>query len=90
MVQVARAVVADKLSVRDTERLVRQAKGPDGLRKRKAPAKQSPAAARLVEDLQRRLGTRVRLHERGGGKGTLEVDFFSYEDLERIVALIKR
>lgn len=90
MVQVARAVVSDSLSVRDTEKLVKQAKGPEGLRKKKAPAKQSPAAVKLVEDLQRRLGTKVRLAERGGGKGTLEIDFFSYEDLERLVALIKR
>lgn len=90
MVQVARAVVSDSLSVRDTEKLVKQAKGPEGLRKKKAPQKPSPAATKLVEDLQRRLGTRVRLAERGGGKGTLEIDFFSYEDLERIVALIKR
>ena len=45
---------------------------------------------KLVEDLQRRLGTKVRLVERGNGKGTLEVEFFSYEDLDRIIHLIKR
>jgi ParB family chromosome partitioning protein len=43
----------------------------------------------VVEDLQRRLGTKVRLEDRGG-KGTLEIDFFSYEDLERILALLRR
>jgi hypothetical protein len=43
----------------------------------------------VVEDLQRRLGTKVRLDDRGG-KGTLEIDFFSYEDLERILALLRR
>jgi hypothetical protein len=31
----------------------------------------------------------VRLKDRGG-KGTLEVDYFSYADLERICNLIKR
>ena len=43
-----------------------------------------------MEDLQRRLGTKVRLIQRSSGKGTLEVDYFSYEDLDRIVKLIRR
>ena len=47
-------------------------------------------ARRLVEELQRRLGTKVRLVERGNGKGTIEVDFFSYDDLERLMGLIRR
>jgi ParB family chromosome partitioning protein len=64
--------------------------GPAPAHKKKAPVKTSPEARKLVEDLQRRLGTKVRLVERGGGKGTVEVDFFSYEDLDRIVHLIKR
>jgi ParB family chromosome partitioning protein len=89
MVVLARTVVAEKLSVRETESRVKAGKaGP--AKGTKAPAKQSPEARRLVEDLQRRLGTKVRLIERGGGKGTLEVDFFSYEDLDRIVGLIRR
>ncbi|MBL8935761.1 MAG: chromosome partitioning protein ParB, partial [Archangium sp.] len=52
--------------------------------------KASPEAKRLVEDLQRRLGTKVRLVEKGAGKGSLEIEYFSYEDLERIIGLIKR
>lgn len=89
MVALARAVVAEKLSVRETEARVK-AQRPAAPPKKKAPVRTSPEARRLVEDLQRRLGTRVRLLEKGGGKGTLEVDFFSYEDLERIVGLIRR
>lgn len=93
MVQLARAVVTDKLSVRETEARVKQVRGGatgGGPAKKKAAVKASPEARRLVEDLQRRLGTKVRLVERGHGKGTLEVEFFSYEDLDRIVALIRR
>lgn len=90
MVAVAREVVADGLSVRATEARVKDGKGGAPSKSKKAEAKPSPAARQLVEDLQRRLGTKVRLTERGGGKGTLEVDFFSYEDLDRIVKLIRR
>jgi ParB family chromosome partitioning protein len=91
MVVLARQIVSDKLTVRETEARVKAAKGGAPVAKKKAAvARGSPEARKLVEDLQRRLGTKVRLVERAGGKGTLEVDFFSYEDLDRIVALIRR
>ncbi len=92
MVLLARDVVTDKLTVRETEGRVKAARGggPVSVKKKGAQKHPSPEAKKLVEDLQRRLGTKVKLVERGGGKGTLEVEFFSYEDLDRIVALIRR
>ena len=92
MVLLARDVVTDKLTVRETEARVKVVRGGGSVSvKKKGPVKHgSPEAKKLVEDLQRRLGTKVHLVERGGGKGTLEVEFFSYEDLDRIVALIRR
>ena len=92
MVLLARDVVTDKLTVRETEARVKVARGggPVSVKKKGAVKAGSPEARKLVEDLQRRLGTKVKLVERGGGKGTLEVEFFSYEDLDRIVALIRR
>lgn len=89
MLVMARAVIAEKLSVRETEARVRAGRSPGGATQKKA-AKQSPEARRLIEDLQRRLGTKVHLKERGGGKGSLEVEFYSYEDLDRIASLIRR
>ena len=92
MVLLARDVVTDKLTVRETEARVKLARGggPVSTKKKGAAKPGTPEARKLVEDLQRRLGTKVKLVERGGGKGTLEVEFFSYEDLDRIVALIRR
>jgi ParB family transcriptional regulator, chromosome partitioning protein len=90
MVALARAVVTEKLTVRETEARVKGQKpqAPGSAAKKKAVA--SPESKRLVEDLQRRLGTKVRLVDRGNGKGTLEIEFFSYEDLDRIIHLVKR
>ncbi len=90
MVSLARAVISEKLSVRETEARVREGRtqGPSG--KKKQVGRQSPEARRMVEELQRKLGTKVRLNERGAGKGSLEIEFFSYEDLDRIVALIRK
>jgi ParB family transcriptional regulator, chromosome partitioning protein len=87
LVTAAQRIVREQLSVRETERLVRTARGSSGGAARKPAG--STAARAVVEDLQRRLGTKVRLEDRGG-KGTLEIDFFSYEDLERILALLRR
>lgn len=90
MVTLARAVVTEKLSVREVEARVKALKGVGAPSKKRQASKSSPEAKRLVEDLQRRLGTKVHLRENGGGKGSLEIQYFSYEDLERIVGLIKR
>ncbi|MDQ3264717.1 MAG: ParB/RepB/Spo0J family partition protein [Myxococcota bacterium] len=86
MVELAEKVAAHKLSVRDTENLVRQKRSPAGKPAKGSAKKESPQVRQLVEGLQRRLGTKVRLVDRGG-KGTLEVDFFSYEDLDRLINL---
>ncbi len=87
LVTIAERIVREQLSVRETERIVRTARAPATGSSRKPAG--STAARAVVEDLQRRLGTKVRLEDRGG-KGTLEIDFFSYEDLERILALLRR
>ncbi|SEL05565.1 chromosome segregation DNA-binding protein [Stigmatella aurantiaca] len=84
----ASRVVEQKLSVRDTEKLVQQ-KRPTKKEPAKA-SKQSPQVKALVEELQRLLGTKVRLSEKGQGKGTLEVDFFSYDDLDRLLKLLRK
>ncbi|MBN1204407.1 MAG: ParB/RepB/Spo0J family partition protein [Myxococcaceae bacterium] len=88
MQALAAQVASQKLSVRDTEKLVQQRRTQkkEGGR----PPKQSPQVKALVEELQRRLGTKVRLTERSPGKGTLEVDFFSYDDLDRLLKLLRK
>ncbi|MFH0730134.1 MAG: ParB/RepB/Spo0J family partition protein [Pseudomonadota bacterium] len=82
-------VVARGLSVRQTEALIRQL--------RKGP-KPSPKALKnteaihlssLAEELSRRFGTRVRIARRGK-KGKVEIDFFSNDDLNRLLELLQR
>jgi ParB family chromosome partitioning protein len=88
MQALAAQVASQKLSVRDTEKLVQQRRThkKDGGR----PQKQSPQVKALIEELQRRLGTKVRLTEKSPGKGPLEVDFFSYDDLDRLLKLLRK
>ena len=89
LVALAKRVAEGELSVRETEALVKERRDGKGEADGKKKPVPSHAVRTLVEDLQRRLGTKVRLKDRGG-KGTLEVDYFSYADLERLCQLIKR
>lgn len=90
MQNLAKQVADKKLSVRDTERLVQQSRSQGKKDAGKSAPKQSPQVKSLVEELQRRLGTKVRLTERSPGKGTIEVDFFSYDDLDRLLKLLRK
>jgi ParB family transcriptional regulator, chromosome partitioning protein len=88
MVELARRINEKKLSVRDAERLVKEGRaGTPVVASKPGPTPQQRA---VVEEVQRLLGTKVRLVERGGGKGTLEVDFYSYEDLDRLLTLFRK
>ncbi len=91
----ASAQVIDRgLSVRETEKLVRKAKAPgkdaakteDAADAERSAASTSPQVRSLEEQLQRALGTRVKLLDKGGGKGRIEIEFFSHEELDRLLA----
>ena len=73
----AREVVRDKLSVRDTEQLVR----------RRAAHQRDADREALETALSHALGTRVRLRTMASGKrGRVEIDFFSLEELDGLVS----
>ena len=82
----AREVMGKDLSTRDTEALVRRLNKP---RRIKSSDRLDPDLANLVETLQRRLGTRVRLmHRATDDKGKLEIEYYSQDDLERITGMM--
>lgn len=85
----ARKVVRDGLNVRQVERLVKRENRPGGKESGRRPAPDDLERRRIEEELQRALGTRVRLRADRSGKGRLEVEFYSFEDLERIVQRLK-
>jgi len=84
-----RTVVTRKLSVRETENLVRQLKS----------VKKRPTVTRdrseqiyltsLAEDLSRHLGTKI-LIKKNGKTGKVEIEFYSNDDLERLINRLKK
>jgi ParB family chromosome partitioning protein len=89
LVSLAKKVVAQRLSVRETERWVGRMKAAPGERPSPREQKQNPHVRQVVEQLQRLLGTKVRLIEKNG-QGKLEIDFFSQEDLDRLLMLLRK
>jgi ParB family chromosome partitioning protein len=84
----AREAVASGLSVRDVEDRVRGGRAPvrrPRLKKGMGPA---PEVRRIEDALRRRLGTDVRVTLRAKGKGQMHVNFYSNDDLARLLELI--
>ena len=83
-----KTVLAKKLSVRETEQLVKRLK--EALEKPSPPTPGSEDIyfANLADDLSRNFGTRIQIKRRGK-KGKVEIDFFSDKDLDRLIGLLK-
>lgn len=94
MAEVARQAVAGGMSVRTIEERVRQLR-PGGAQ---APARSTTAGVRdaaddphvkhLEAELQRKLGTAVRIRLAGGKAGRIEIPFYNADDFDRVIELI--
>jgi len=82
----AEKVIAEQLSVRAVEALVQRLKSKR-LPAQKREPHSSAQVRQLVEKLQRRLGAKVELKDKGN-KGTLEIRYQNLTDLDRILATI--
>jgi ParB family chromosome partitioning protein len=89
IIAAAREVISRGLSARETEALVRRLKS--GKQKINKSVQPDPNLTSMLEELQRCLGTRVRLlHGAKSGKGKLEIEYYSNTDLDRIARKILR
>jgi ParB family chromosome partitioning protein len=85
--EVAEKAIQEGWSVRQIEEYTR----PAAAQKAKAPAPPRPLDPNVkaaIADLEARLGTKVRLVEKGKEKGQIEIEYYSPTDLERIYELI--
>lgn len=83
-ITLAKKTAKDGLSVRQIELMAKETKAPA----RKAPkVKKSADEKKIEEDMKNALGTKVNLN-RKGKKGKIEIEFYSDEELERLIELI--
>jgi ParB family transcriptional regulator, chromosome partitioning protein len=85
--ELAEKAIAQEWSVREVERATRRmTEAPQPTVEEAAPLDPNVKAA--IVELERRLGTRVRIVEKARQKGKIEIEYYSNEDLDRIYTLI--
>jgi len=90
-VTTAARVVAEQMSVRETEQLVRGILSPPARRKARATTADRDAdLVRLQEELAEILGARVRVDAAKKGAGRLVIEYSSLEQLDGILARLRR
>jgi len=89
IISASREVIAKGLSTRETEKMVRYLLM--GRKRRRAAPLLDADLKSIVEDLQRALGTRVRLIPKPRtSKGKIEIEYYTLPDLERIIQSIAK
>ncbi|MBQ9590866.1 MAG: ParB/RepB/Spo0J family partition protein [Butyrivibrio sp.] len=83
----AQKVFDEKLSVRETEKLVKNL----GKEKKKKESPKTNASVEAVygevaEKCKQALGTKVEISSKGEGIGKIEIEFYNNDDLEKIIA----
>ena len=85
----AMKVFDEKLSVRETEKLVKSILTPT----KKKPVVSNPAEDAIYESLEEKMkgitGTRVFIHRKKNNKGKIEIEYYSRDDLDRIIDLFE-
>ena len=82
-----KAIIIKGLSVRRVEALVRNAKNGTAIPKLR-PTPTDPHVASAEDDLRQRFGTGVSI-KRQGSKGRIEIEFYSMDDLDRVLELLR-
>ncbi len=83
----AQKIFDEKLSVRDVEKMVKNLHKP--VRTKKLDDKAMQAIYLDIEErLKQKLSTKVAVTSKGEGIGRIEIEFYSHEDLERILDMI--
>ncbi len=83
----AQLIMSKELNVRETEKLVKRLQMPQKSEKPVNEAYQLSVKA-VERDLTSSLGTKVHLKDRNG-KGSIVIDYYSSEDLERLLGILK-
>lgn len=85
----AMKVFDEKLSVRETEKQVKSILTPT----KKKPVVSNPTEDAIYESLEEKMkgitGTRVFIHRKKNNKGKIEIEYYSRDDLDRIIDLFE-
>lgn len=83
--EAALKIIKDGLSARDVEKLTSRSSEKKQGEREDREASQDPLHVELQQQIQRNLGTKVKLRQ-GKNGGTIEIYYYSDEDLERLIS----
>ena len=81
--KIAKTIIRKGISVRETEQLVQKLTTT----KAKTRKTKDPEIAQIEEALQHKLGTKVTINQ-GKKRGRIEIQYFSNEDLQRLLGIL--
>lgn len=88
----ANKVFDEKLSVRETEKLVKMTLGAQEKKTKQEPMVTNTAEEAAYESLEEKmkeiLGTKVSITRKKNNKGKIEIEYYSKDELERIIDLL--
>lgn len=87
---IAQKIFDEKLSVRDVEKLVKNLNKPVKQKKVIEDKTLDVIYKNLEEKLKTALGTKVSITPRENGSGKIEIDFFSHDDMDRLVEIFTK
>lgn len=86
---VALKIFDEKLSVRETEKLVREILNPKVPRQTDSDPQLIAVYQSLEEKIKSIIGTKVAIHQKGKNKGKIEIEYYSQAELERLIELFE-
>ena len=86
---VATKVFDEKLSVRETEKLVKSVLEPAAPKKTVTNTAEDAIYQSLEEKMKSIVGTKVSINRKKNNKGKIEIEYYSQEELERIIDLFE-
>ncbi len=88
--EIAQKILEDNASVRDTETMVKKYLEPQKPEKKEKPGKKKDEMVIFFENrLKEILGSKVNIKEKKKDQGKIEIEYYSSEELERIIDLIQ-
>lgn len=88
---IAQQIFDEKLSVRDVEKLVKNLNKPVKTKKTVQIDNSLEAVYQNIEEnLKQKLSTKVSITSKGNGVGKIEIEFYSHDDLEKIMDLLSK
>ncbi len=82
-------IVKEKLTVRETERLVKSLLEPSARRERQKNPEKEALLKNISEQLRHILGTKVAIKSAGKSRGRIEIEYYSDDELDRLIDLLK-